>query len=133
LATSNPFCFERAEVKISRKFATFPDIFAAKGKNLVTNATLLVAISSPVVVTNTVTNATVLVAISSPVVVTYLIHVLPRRSLILLVMFFYKFDFQSCPASQQRKTTTNSSAGEFLSFCELSINFVWKIAFVFVC
>ena len=39
----------------------------------------------------------------------------------LLVMFFFKFDFQSCPASQHRKTTTNSSAGEFLSFCELII------------
>ena len=87
-------------MEISHKFATSP---VAQGKL-------------------SVTNATVMVAISNPVVATYLIqHVLSRRSLMLLVMFFYKFDFQSCPASQQRKTTTNSSAGEFLSFCELII------------
>jgi len=47
LATANRFCFESAKVKISRKFATSPDILVAKGKNLVANATVLVAISSP--------------------------------------------------------------------------------------
>ena len=46
LATANPLCFESAKVKISRKFATSPDILVAKGKNLVANATVLVAISS---------------------------------------------------------------------------------------
>ena len=35
-------------MKTSRKFATSPDILVAKGKNSVTNATVLVAISSPV-------------------------------------------------------------------------------------
>ena len=33
---------------MSRKFATSPDILVAKGRNLVANATVLVAISSPV-------------------------------------------------------------------------------------
>ena len=32
MATANPFCFERAEVKISRKFVISPDILVAKGK-----------------------------------------------------------------------------------------------------
>ena len=35
-------------MKIHRKFATSPDILVAKGKNLVANATVLVALSSPV-------------------------------------------------------------------------------------
>ena len=47
MATGNPFCFQRAEVKISCKFATYPDILVSKGKNLVANTTVLVAISSP--------------------------------------------------------------------------------------
>ena len=34
-------------MKTSRKFATSPDILVTKGKNSVTNATVLVAISSP--------------------------------------------------------------------------------------
>ena len=34
-------------MKISRKFATSLDILVAKGTNLVANATVLVAISSP--------------------------------------------------------------------------------------
>ena len=35
-------------MKTSCKFATSPDILVAKGKNSVANATVLVAISSPV-------------------------------------------------------------------------------------
>ena len=35
-------------MKIGRKFATSPDILVANGKNLVTNVTVLVAMSSPV-------------------------------------------------------------------------------------
>ena len=34
-------------MKTSRNFATSPDILGAKGKNSITNATVLVAISSP--------------------------------------------------------------------------------------
>ena len=35
-------------MKTSRKFATSPDTLVAKGKNSVSNVTVLVAISSPV-------------------------------------------------------------------------------------
>ena len=39
--------FEIVKVKTSRLFATSPDSLVPKGKNSVTNATVLVAISSP--------------------------------------------------------------------------------------
>ena len=45
LASGNPFVSK--EQKISRKFATSLDTLVAKGTNLVANATVLVAISSP--------------------------------------------------------------------------------------
>ena len=45
MATGNPFVSK--EQKISCKFATSIDILVAKGTNLVANATVLVAISSP--------------------------------------------------------------------------------------
>ena len=45
MATGNPFVSK--EQKISCKFATSIDILVAKGTNLVPNATVLVAISSP--------------------------------------------------------------------------------------
>ena len=38
-------------MKKSSKFATSPNILVAKGKNSVANATVLVAISSPVMIT----------------------------------------------------------------------------------
>lgn len=39
--------FQKSKGKTSCKFATYPDILVTKGKNLVPNGTLLVAISSP--------------------------------------------------------------------------------------
>ena len=40
--------FQKSGGKISCKFATSPDILVAKGKNIVADATVLVAILSPV-------------------------------------------------------------------------------------
>ena len=49
VATGNPFVLKRGGEN-SRTFMTSPDILVVKGKNSVTNATLLVTISSPVAV-----------------------------------------------------------------------------------
>ena len=40
--------FQKSSGKISCKFGTSPDILVAKGKNLVADATVLVAVLSPV-------------------------------------------------------------------------------------